>query len=254
MRKIPQSDYQSFVKEIKEKIFHAQVNAMQAVNRELLSLYTDIGKSIVEKQEQLGWGKSVVENLAQDLQKEFPDIQGFSTRNLWRMRTFYLEYKDSSKLPPLVAEIGWSHNIIVMEKCKNDLEREFYIRMTKKYGWTKFVLTHQIEGGAYERYLLNQTNFEKALAKKYRPQAKMAVRDSYNFDFLELGREFDERELELGLLKNIRGFLMEMGGDFSFIGNQYKLDLDGEEFFIDLLLYHRRLKCLVAIELKATEL
>ena len=225
MRKIPQSDYQSFVKEIKEKIFHAQVNAMQAVNRELLSLYTDVGKSIVEKQEQLGWGKSVVENLAQDLQKEFPDIQGFSTRNLWRMRTFYLEYKDSSKLPPLVAEIGWSHNIIVMEKCKNDLER----------------------------YLLNQTNFEKALAKKYRPQAKMAVRDSYNFDFLELGREFDERELELGLLKNIRGFLMEMGGDFSFIGNQYKLDLDGEEFFIDLLLYHRRLKCLVAIKLKATE-
>ena len=225
---------------------------MQAVNLELLNLYTDVGKSIVDKQEQFGWGKSVVENLAQDLQKEFPGMQGFSARNLWLIRSFYLEYKDNIKLQPLVAEIGWSHNIIVMEKCKDDLEREFYIRMTKKYGWTKNVLTHQIEGGAYERYLVNQTNFDKALAKKYRPQAKLAVRDSYNFDFLELGREYDERELELGLIKNIRSFLLEMGGDFSFIGNQYKLDVDGEEFFIDLLLYHRQLISLVAIELKFT--
>lgn len=169
------------------------------------------------------------------------------------MRSFYLEYKDNIKLQPLVADIGWSHNIIVMEKCKDDLEREFYIRMTKKYGWTKNILIHQIEGGAYKRYLVNQTNFDKALAKKYRPQAKLAVRDSYNFDFLELGRQYDERELELGLIKNIRSFLLEMGGDFSFIGNQYKLDVDGEEFFIDLLLFHRQLKCLVAIELKVTD-
>ena len=124
--------------------------------------------------------------------------------------------------------------------------------MTKKYGWTKNVLIHQIEGQSYERYLINQTNFDKSLALKYRHQAKLAVKDSYNFDFLELGREYDEKELELGLIKNIRSFLLEMGGDFSFIGNQYKLDLEGEEFFIDLLLYHRRLKCLIAIEIKTT--
>ena len=253
MNKIPQYDYHSFVKEIKEKIHRAQLRAMRAVNCELLSLYSDIGKSIVEKQENLGWGRSVVENLSQDLQKAFPGIKGFSEANIWRMRMFYLTYKENEKLAPLVREIGWSHNIIVLEKCKDDLEREFYIRMTKKYGWTKNILIHQIEGQSYEKYLINQTNFDKSLEMKYRHQAKLAVRDSYNFDFLELGRDYDERELELGLIKNIRNFLLEMGGDFSFIGNQFKLDLDGEEFFIDLLLYHRRLKCLIAIELKTTD-
>jgi len=253
MDKIRQSDYQAFVKEIKEKIYQAQLKAMQAVNRELLVLYSDIGKSIVEKQEQLGWGKSVVENLAKDLQNDFPGMQGFSARNLWLMRSFYLEYKDNIKLQPLAAEISWTHNVILMEKCKDMLEREFYIRVTKKYGWSKNILIHQIESKSYERYLLNQTNFNKALAKKYRHQARLAVKDSYNFDFLELGEEYDERKLELGLIKNIRSFLLEMGGDFSFIGNQYKLDIEGEEFFIDLLLYHRRLKSLVAIELKTTD-
>jgi len=252
MDKIPDSDYQSFVKKIKEKIHGAQLKAMRAVNRELLSLYSDIGKSIVEKQENLGWGKSVVENLSRDVQKAFPGIRGFSVDNLWRMRKFYLIYKENEKLAPLVQEIGWSHNIVVLEKCKDDLEREFYIRMTKKYGWTKNILIHQIEGQSYEKYLMNQTNFDKSLETKYRHQAKLAVRDSYNFDFLELGQDYDERELELGLIKNIRSFLLEMGGDFSFIGNQFKLELDGEEYFIDLLLYHRTLKCLVAIEIKTT--
>jgi len=253
MNKTQQSDYLDFVKEIKEKIYQAQLRAMQAVNRELLNLYSDIGKSIVEKQENLGWGKSIVENLSWDLQKEFPGIKGFSVDNLWRMRKFYLTYMENEKLAPLVQEIGWSHNIIILEKCKDDLEREFYIKMTRKYGWTKNVLIHQIEGQSYEKYLLNQTNFDESLAIKHRHQAKLAVKDSYNFDFLELGREYNESELELGLIKNIRGFLLEIGRDFSFIGNQYKLEIDGEEFFIDLLLFHRRLKCLIAIELKTTD-
>jgi len=121
---------------------------MQAVNRELLNLYSDIGKSIVEKQQNLGWGKSVVENLSRNLQIEYPGIKGFSVDNLWRMRKFYLTYKENEKLAPLVQEIGWSHNIIILEKCKDDLEREFYIKMTRKYGWTKNVLIHQIEGQA----------------------------------------------------------------------------------------------------------
>jgi predicted nuclease of restriction endonuclease-like (RecB) superfamily len=252
MNKIKPSDYQDFVKKIKEKIYQSQVKALQAVNRELLVLYTEIGRSIVEKQEQLGWGKSIIENLAKDLQNEFPGMQGFSARNLWLIRSFYIEYKENIKLQPLVAEISWSHNVILMEKCKDLLEREFYMVLTKKYGWTKNILIHQIECGAYESYLLNQTNFDKSLEQKYRHQAKLAVKDSYNFDFLELGKEYDERQLELGLINNIRGFLLEMGGDFSFMGNQYKLDIDGEEFYIDLLLYHRRLRSLVAIELKTT--
>jgi len=253
MNKIRQSDYLSFVKEIKEKIYQAQLKAMKAVNRELLALYSDIGKTIVEKQELLGWGKSVVEILAKDLQNEFSGMQGFSSRNLWLMRSYYIEYKDNKKLQPLVAEISWTHNVVLMEKCKDLLEREFYIRVTKKYGWSKSILIHQIESEAYERYLLNQTTFDKALEEKYRHQANLAVKDSYNFDFLELGEEYDERKLEFGLIKNVRRFLLEMGGDFSFIGNQYKLDLEGEDFFIDLLLYHRRLKSLVAIELKTTD-
>lgn len=253
MKEIRPSEYQVFVKEIKEKIRQAQLKAMQAVNRELLVLYTEIGQMIVQKQEQFGWGKSVVENLSKDLQNEFPGMQGFSSRNLWLVRSFYIEYKDNTKLQPLVAEISWSHNIVLMEKCKDLLEREFYIIMTKKYGWSKSILIHQIESQAYESYLLNQTNFDKALEEKYRHQANLAVKDSYNFDFLDLREEYNERELELGLIKNIRSFLLEMGGDFSFMGNQYKLEVDGDEFFIDLLLYHRRLKCLIAIELKTTD-
>ncbi len=253
MNEIQKSNYYVFVKEIKELIHHSQMRALRNVNSELIILYNKIGESIVEKQDQLGWGKSVVSNLAAELQKEFPGTQGFSARNLWLMRSFYIDYKDNKKLQPLVADIGWSHNIILMEKCKNLLESEFYIRMTKKYGWTKNILVHQIEGKVYEKYLSNQTNFDSVLAKKYRYQAKLAVRDSYSFDFLELGPVYDERALELGLVKNIRSFLMEMGGDFTFIGNQYKLNVKGEIFFIDLLLYHRLLKSLVAIELKITD-
>lgn len=169
------------------------------------------------------------------------------------MRTFYVEYYGNSKLAPLVREIAWSHNLVILEKCKDDLEREFYIQMTKKYGWSKSVLIHQVEGNAYERFLLNQTNFDKALEDKYKHQAKLAVKDSYSFDFLEMSEEFDEREMELGLIKNIRSFLLEMGGDFAFIGNQYKLEVAGDSFYIDLLLYHRQLQSLVAIELKTTK-
>jgi len=244
--------YTDFLKEVKEKIYQSQYQALKAVNKELIDLYWEIGQSIVEKQEQYEWGKSVVENLASDLQREFPGIKGFSSRNLWYMRNFYAHYNEDEKLQPLVAEIGWSHNLIILEKCDNDLEREFYIKMTKKYGWTKNVLIHQVEGGSYQLFLTNQTNFDKSLQEKYKNQAKLALKDSYSFDFLEMAEDYKERDLELSLVKNIRSFLMEMGGDYSFIGNQYRLELEGDEYFIDLLLYHRKLKSLLAIELKTT--
>ena len=250
---LSEQPYKEFLIEIKEKIYQSQYKAFKAVNSELIALYQDIGKSIVEKQEQYGWGKSVVENLSKDLQSEFPGTRGYSSRNLWYMRNFYARYRESEKLQPLVAEIGWSHNVVIMEKCKDDLEREFYMKMTKKYGWTKNVLIHQVEGKSYERFLLNQTNFDKTVPEKYRNQAKLAVKDSYSFDFLEMSEEHSERDMELGLVKNIRKFLMEMGGDFTYIGNQYRLEVAGDEFFIDLLLYHRQLQSLVAIELKTTK-
>lgn len=243
--------YTSFLKEIKEKVHKAQYEALKQVNTTLIKLYWDIGKSIVEKQQQHNWGKAIVETLAKDLQKEFLGVNGLSTDNLWRMRKFYLQYKDSTKLAPLVQEIGWSHNILIIEKCKDVLEREFYIKMTIKYGWTKNVLIHHIENKSYEQFLLGQTNFDKALPAKYKYQAKLAVKDEYNFEFLEITDEHAEKELELAIMKNMRNFLMEMGGDFAFIGNQYKLQVGSENFYIDILLYHRRLQALVAIELKA---
>jgi predicted nuclease of restriction endonuclease-like (RecB) superfamily len=137
-----------------------------------------------------------------------------------------------------------------MEKCNDDLEREFYIQMTRKYGWTKSVLIHQIDGKSYEKFLLNQTNFDKSLPEKYKHQAKLAVKDEFSFEFLELPEEHSEKELEQALMKNIRSFLIEFGSDFTFVGNQYRLTIGDEDFYIDILLYHRKLKSLVAIELK----
>jgi len=243
-------EFIDFVKDIKEKILSSQYQALKKVNRELISLYWSIGKDIVEKQNEYGWGKSVVKNLSQELQKEFVGIRGFSERNLWNMRNFYIEYKDNQKLQSLTAEIGWTHNIVIFQKCKDNLEREFYILSTKKFGWTYRVLEHQIENKSYEKYLLNQTNFDKSLPQKYKYQAKFAVKDEYNFDFLELSDNHSEYELEIGLINKIREFLAIMGSDFTFVGNQYRLEIDNEEYFIDLLLYHRRLRALIAIELK----
>lgn len=250
MTTLPADNYKELLKDIKHRILAAQYEALKAVNKELIALYWDIGKSIVERQQDETWGKSVVEQLANDLQAEFPEIGGFSSRNIWRMRNFYLAYHDNEKLTPMVAEIGWTHNLVIMEKCKDDLQREYYIRMTKKMGWTKNVLTLQIESQSYEKTLLSQTSFNETLPEEVRNQAKLAVKDEYTFDFLELGDDFNERQFESAILNKVGPFLREMGGVFAFVGNQYRLEIDGEEFFIDLLLYHRRLKCLVAVELK----
>jgi predicted nuclease of restriction endonuclease-like (RecB) superfamily len=219
----------------------------------LVGLYWDIGRMIVERQDVEGWGKAVVEQLAADLRTEFPGVGGFSTSNLWRMKAFFEAYTGLEKLAPLVREIGWSHNLAILERCKDPLEREFYLRMTRKFGWSKNVLIHQIDNQSYEKSLLGQTNFDQALTPELRAQAKLAVKDEYTFDFLELGEEHSERELERALIARIEDFLRAMGGMFAFMGSQYRLEVDGKEFFIDLLLFHRRLRCLVAIELKVGE-
>jgi predicted nuclease of restriction endonuclease-like (RecB) superfamily len=250
MSEIVRQEYHDLLAALKERIRGAQYEALRAVNKELLALYWDIGRLIVERQEGQGWGRSVVEQLARDLQAEFPGVSGFSARNIWYMRTLYLDYKDREKLQPLVAEIGWTHNLIIMEKCADDLEREFYLRMTRRFGWTKNVLAHQIENQTYRKTLLNQTNFDAVVPEEVRPQAKLAVKDQYTFDFLDLSDEHTERQLETSILARIEPFLKEMGGMFAFIGSQYRLEVGNQEYFIDLVLYHRRLKCLVALELK----
>jgi len=244
------ADYTHLLAEVKERIRSARVAALRAVNTELVGLYWDLGRMIVDRQEQSGWGKSVVERLSQDLRREFPGVAGFSVQNLWYMRQFHLEYREHEKLQRLVGEIAWSHNLVIMGKCKDPLEREFYLRMTRKFGWSKNVLIHQIENQSYEKSLLGQTNFDQTLTPALRAQAKLALKDDYTFDFLELGAAHSERELELALIARVEEFLQAMGGLFAFMGSQYRLEVDGREFFVDLLLFHRRLRCLVAIELK----
>ncbi|WP_425214407.1 PDDEXK nuclease domain-containing protein [Tumidithrix helvetica] len=242
--------YTELLVAVKQRIRAAQYEALRSVNRELAMLYWDIGKMIVTRQQGETWGKSVVEQLAKDLQAEFQGVSGFSARNIWNMRSFYLSYSQNEKLQPMVAEIGWSHNLAIMERCKDDLEREFYLWMTRKFGWTKNVLIHQIENQTYEKTLLNQTNFDATLSEESRDRAKLAIKDEYTFDFLELGDEHSERQLETAILAQVEPFLREMGGMFAFVGSQYRLEVGEDEYFIDLLLYHRHLRCLVAVELK----
>jgi predicted nuclease of restriction endonuclease-like (RecB) superfamily len=231
-------NYPGLLLEIKTRIQKAQYEALKAVNKELIALYWDIGRMIVERQKETSWGMAIVEKLAADLQVAFPGMKGFSARSIWKMRDFYRTYHTNEKLPPLVAEIGWTHNLIILEKCKDDLQREFYIRMTRKFGWTKNVLLHQIENQTYEKTLLNQTTFERTVAAETSQEAKLAVKDEYTFDFLALDEEHSERELERGLIGRIEHFLREMGGLFAFVGSQYRLEVGDEEFFIDLLLFH----------------
>ena len=246
-------DYAKLLTEIKSRVREAQHRALQHVNREQMQLYWDLGRLIAERQQQQGWGKAIVENLARDLQKEFAGMSGFSVQNLWYMRQFYLEYSASAVLQPLVGEISWSKHLLIMARSKAPQERLFYTVQTRRQGWTKTVLAQQLKAQTYQRTVLAQHNFPDTLPPAQLSQATTALKDEYTFDFLELTAEHSEYELEQALLGNIRRFLQEMGGDFTFMGNQYRLELEGNEYFIDLLLYHRGLQCLVAVELKITE-
>ncbi|ACF43498.1 PDDEXK nuclease domain-containing protein [Pelodictyon phaeoclathratiforme] len=220
MSEVRTTEYAEFLIDIKSRIHQRQYQAFRAVNTELVALYWEIGESIERKQQKLGWGKAVVETLARDLQAEFPGRNGFSARNLWNMRDFYLAYAEHSKLQPLVAEISWAKNLVIFTRCKDELEREFYLRATARFGWTKAVLQHQVDNKSYEKYLLNQTNFDKTLSPELQAQAVLAVKDTYTFDFLELADEHSERELEQALVQNLRRFLSEMGGAFNQARNQ----------------------------------
>lgn len=246
-------EYLDFRNEITSRIRSAQYEALKAVDKEMIALYWKIGRRITEQQAALGWGKSVVENLSRDIQKEFPGIKGFGVSNMWDMARFYAEYRSNEILQPLVGEISWSKHIVILTKCKETRQRQFYILSTKKYGWTKDVLINKIEAKTYENYLLGQSNFDTTLPEKIKSQAILALKDEYTFDLVGLSEEHSEYELEQAIIKNIRAFLMEFGPDFAFVGNQYRIEVDGKEYFIDLLLYNRRLQAMIAIELKIGE-
>ncbi|HEX8326027.1 MAG TPA: PDDEXK nuclease domain-containing protein [Hymenobacter sp.] len=246
-------DYQHLLTAVKQRVREAQYRALQQVNQQQIQLYWDLGQLIAERQQEHGWGKGVVENLASDLQKEFAGMSGFSVQNLWYMRQFYLEYSTNEILQPVVGEISWAKHLLIMGKCKDPQERLFYILQTRNNNWTKAVVAQQLKAQAYQKTLNAQHNFADTLASAQLPAATLALKDEYTFGLLALTPEHSEYELEQALLGNVRRFLIEMGGDFTFIGNQYRLELEGQEYFIDLLLFYRELQCLVAVELKITE-
>ena len=246
------NDYISFLESIRSQIQSGRIQAAKTVNRELISLYWKIGKEIVEKQEKLGWGKSVVEQLSKDIRKEFDGIRGYSARNLWDMKRFYEQYRDSPKLQQLVAEIPWGHNLLIINKIKQEDAREYYIEASKDCGWSRNVLLNQIKADAYSRHKLSdrQHNFDKVLPKHLAEQADETMKDSYMLDFLGITAPVLERELENRMVEKIRDVIIEFGQGFAFIGNQYQIRAEGREYFVDLLFYHRKLRCLVAFELK----
>lgn len=253
VKPLKSSQYTDFLHEIKSRISQAQAKALQAVNYELVALYWEIGRKIVEKQTTEKWGDGVITNLAHDLQQAFPGIKGFSARNLWHMRDLYHSYREQPKLQPLVAEISWTNNLYILNKCRDALEREFYLRMTRKHKWSKNELINHLDNQTYEKTLLGQNNFAANLPSDLNSKTQLIVKDEYTFDFLELGDDFSERQFENGLVAKVDYFLREMGGTFSYMGRQFRLEVDHKEYFIDILLYHRTLRCLVAVELKIGE-
>ena len=245
-------DYKDFMITLKQKIYSVKTKAIISANRLMIELYFEIGKEIVSNQQTQGWGKSVVEQMSKDLKDEFGEKSGYSSSNLWRMRSFYNAYKDDEYLAQLVRDISWGQNILIFEKCKTHQEREYYIKNTIEHGWNRNVLTHHIKTNLFERDDTSKkaNNFEVTLKSELSELAVDIVKSEYNLEFLEVAKSAHEREVENSLVQNIKKFLLELGYGFSFIDNQYRLMLNENEYFIDLLFFHRKLNALVAIELK----
>jgi len=285
-------NYSAFLSEVKTRIYSARLSAGRAVNRELVLLYWDLGRSIVEKQTVQGWGESVVERLAADLRAEFPDMRGFSANNLWLVRQFYSENSARAFLEQAVQELSagripflaqpapeggkapandptkileqlvqdvlavvpWGHHVEMLKKVKDPAARLFYLRATAQFGWSRAILLNQIKAQAYERAKAEKKthNFAAALPEHFAEQADEMLKSRYNLEFLGLARPMKERELEERLIGRLQQFILELGYGFCFVGRQYRLSLGKKEYFVDLLFYHRFLKSLVAFDLKVT--
>ena len=268
MREMPR-DYVAVLADLKRRIGAAQSRAALAVSRELIALYWQVGGTIVRRQAGSGWGDAVVERLAHDLGKAFPTLQGFSPRNIWRMRAFYLAWSggprkltqpvsesragvSAKKLPQAVSEIPWGHNILLLQQLEKREHRLWYAEQARSHGWSRLLLQAQIAKKAHARQGKPITNFARTLPPSEAALAQQALKDPYTFDFLTLGQEAHERVTERDLIAHVREFLLELGAGFAFIGNQVKLTVDDQDYFLDLLFYHVKLHCHVVVELKAT--
>jgi hypothetical protein len=224
--------------------------AFRAVNRELISLYWDIGAYISDKVRREGWGKSVVADFAAFVQQERPEIRGFSAQNIWRMKQFYETYEGNEKLSAVLREISWTSNLIIMSRVKNDDAKIFYIQLIQRYGYSSRELERQIDSMLYERTMLSEHRNEQVLTQK--PELNV-LRDSYVLEFLDVPVFHREKDLRKAIVAHIRDFLLEFGKEFSFVAEEYRIQVGNKDFYIDLLLFNRALQCLVAIELKATD-
>jgi predicted nuclease of restriction endonuclease-like (RecB) superfamily len=245
--------YDDFLRDLKERIRSAQVRAVLAVNRELVLLYWQIGREILTRQQEQGWGAKVVTQLAKDLQQEFSEMKGFSRTNLLYMRAFAEAYPDEQIVQQVVGQIPWGHNVRILDLVKGPAERLWYAKQTIQHGWSRNVLVHQISSGLYHRQGKAITNFDRTLPKPQSELAQELLKDPYNFDFLSLGEDAKERDLERALIDHIRDFLLELGVGFAFVGSQYHIEVGGQDFYLDLLFYHLRLRCFVVVDLKMSD-
>ncbi len=254
-KKLPEiaTGYATLLNELKQRIQQARVRAALSVNRELILLYWQIGHGILERQRAEGWGTKVIDKLGQDLRKEFPDMKGFSPRNLKYMRAFAESFVSEEFVQQVAAQIPWFHNCLLLDKVADHQEREWYARQTIEHGWSRSILALQIETGLYRRQGKALTNFGRTLPSPQSDLAQQVLKDPYNFDFLGLGQEASERDVEQTLVLFVRKFLMELGVGFAFVGQQYHIEVGDQDFYIDMLFYHLKLRCFVVIELKAVE-
>ena len=268
VKKIVKTDkeYAIWLKELKNRVRSVQVKAMVKVNTEMLNFYWELGKDIVEKQNSTSWGDGFIKQLSRDLMKEFPNMKGFSVRNIKYIRQWFLFFSQSITIgqqavaqlgntmaKQLVSQIPWGHNIAIITKCKSIDEALFYVNSTIENGWSRSILTHQIESNLYVRKGKSVSNFDLTLPSVQSDLAKDTLKNPYVFDFLNLREKHDEKEFENALLNHVTKFLLELGAGFSFIGRQYKLEVGGDEFYVDLLFYHVKLHCYVVVELKTTK-
>lgn len=258
--------YSALLSDIKERIRHGQFNAAKAINAELTQMYWDIGRMLHERQQQQGWGAGIIPKLAKDIVNELPEIKGFSERNMKRMLRFYREYatplssdkksistNTEIKVPQVVAQLPWGHNILLIERVKDINERLWYAQQAQQLGWSRNSLVQMIKNDTYSRQGAAISNFSERLPNTQSNIAQQTLKDPYVFDFLTLTEPFQERELETELLKHLEKFLLELGGGFAFVGRQYQIEISDKDFYIDLLFYHLKLRAYIVIELKKGE-
>jgi predicted nuclease of restriction endonuclease-like (RecB) superfamily len=263
---INKSEYKNWLLSLKQKVRSSQLKAAVKVNVELLQLYWELGADIIRQQSEHSWGDGFLTQLSKDLSFEFPDMKGFSKRNLELIRQWYLFWLADTSIAKqavsqsndkiqdqLFMQIPWGQNLIIISKCKNTEDAFYYVSKSIEHGWSRSVLVHQIESGLINREGKSISNFPATLPKPMSELAQQTVKDPYIFDFLSLTSEYTERDLEISLVEHVSKFLLELGAGFAYIGRQVPLQVGDKDFIIDLLFYHIKLHCYIVIELKTTE-